>query len=794
MKPSFALNLSHDGIGLLHRRPGGWEMVGSVPLDAPDLAGDMAKLRAMALDLEPQGLATKLILPASQVLYTTVTVPDAAQGDPTDAIAAALEERTPYEVSELVFDWTGPGPELQVAVVARETLEEAEHFATEHRFAPVSFVTVPDAGQFEGEPFFGATGAAAEILSGGAPDREAEAEAVAVPAAVPSVPPPETAPAPDAGAVPDVTDPTVRDDGPMTGAPESGAGPAPAAERDAVTFASRRSAVTEVLGADSETAASIEAASLAARLSLKPPAMPGTQPPARAAAGARRPKLPRVAKLGRIKGSGAGRVIPAPPPIEPPRSEAEAMTLFGARGARHRAAPILGIAATILLLAALAAAAFWSSDRSAEAPPASHAPDRVKAAAVAPAPPSPSAPASTAEPTIASAEPAPSAAGAPSTVAKPSSAPAALPAEPEPSTSPTVASAETAPSPDAMARAEPEPALPAAAAPAGMAGGTLRPLAQMAGARPEAGAPRALPQTADLPVAGSAAPSIGAALSPDQPSEIALAAIDPAMARDPGPGLASLAAFRPDAAPRSPGPPPDLSQATEPAASPEPAAPAASAPAAAAPAADATQTASAQPNPPPRADPALAGVRPKLRPGTTAGQPPAPLPAPGSAAPLDTPRPQIHPTTGVFAPGAPEPPAISQFAVAASPRPESRPSGLSRGVDAAVASAVASAAAPDTPEVSDSEPEPRSMPRLPANPSIAKQATIKRAINLNRINLLGVFGTSASRSALVRMPGGRVQTVKVGDRLDGGQVAAIGENTLYYVKGGRNIQLTVPQS
>jgi hypothetical protein len=34
--------------------------------------------------------------------------------------------------------------------------------------------------------------------------------------------------------------------------------------------------------------------------------------------------------------------------------------------------------------------------------------------------------------------------------------------------------------------------------------------------------------------------------------------------------------------------------------------------------------------------------------------------------------------------------------------------------------------------------------------------------------------------------------VRVGDRLDGGQIAAIGSDQLRYVKGGRNITLTIP--
>ena len=60
------------------------------------------------------------------------------------------------------------------------------------------------------------------------------------------------------------------------------------------------------------------------------------------------------------------------------------------------------------------------------------------------------------------------------------------------------------------------------------------------------------------------------------------------------------------------------------------------------------------------------------------------------------------------------------------------------------------------------------------------------------MNLIGVSGTSSQRRALVRLPSGRFVTVEVGDRLDGGQVAAIGESSLQYVKRGRTITLDVP--
>eukprot|EP00581_Thalassiosira_minuscula_P023296 CAMPEP_0184432288 /NCGR_PEP_ID=MMETSP0738-20130409/341801_1 /TAXON_ID=385413 /ORGANISM="Thalassiosira miniscula, Strain CCMP1093" /LENGTH=47 /DNA_ID= /DNA_START= /DNA_END= /DNA_ORIENTATION= len=46
MKPNFALTLSFDGIGLLHRAGSGWHSVGEVSLDSPNLATSLADLRA----------------------------------------------------------------------------------------------------------------------------------------------------------------------------------------------------------------------------------------------------------------------------------------------------------------------------------------------------------------------------------------------------------------------------------------------------------------------------------------------------------------------------------------------------------------------------------------------------------------------------------------------------------------------------------------------------------------------------------------------------------------------------
>jgi hypothetical protein len=165
MKPTFALDLTREAIGLLHRTPKGWLSIGEVAFDAPDLAEALDYLRKTALGLSPMGVATKLILPNSQILYTEVHAPGPSRDEKRRQIAAALEGRTPYDVDDLAFDWSGKGSTVKVAVIAKETLAEAEGFAVEHRLNPVSFVAVPEDGTFVGEPWFGPTAAAAGLLA-----------------------------------------------------------------------------------------------------------------------------------------------------------------------------------------------------------------------------------------------------------------------------------------------------------------------------------------------------------------------------------------------------------------------------------------------------------------------------------------------------------------------------------------------------------------------------------------------------------------------------------------------------
>ncbi|TNF62476.1 MAG: hypothetical protein EP307_06840 [Rhodobacteraceae bacterium] len=72
-------------------------------------------------------------------------------------------------------------------------------------------------------------------------------------------------------------------------------------------------------------------------------------------------------------------------------------------------------------------------------------------------------------------------------------------------------------------------------------------------------------------------------------------------------------------------------------------------------------------------------------------------------------------------------------------------------------------------------------------------ATTEGALTLGRFTLIGTTGTDALRRALVLTRGGKVLTLGVGDRLDGGQVVAIAPDRLMLDRNGRQVVLEMPQ-
>ncbi len=173
MKPDFALSLSFQGIALLHRSDGGWQEVGAVPVDSPDLAAELGALRDRGRAIAAAGggaqgaagaaMACKIVIPNDLVRYIALDNPRADES----AVREALTGATPYALADLVYDFRAGGGRMHVAAVARENLEEAEVFATDHGFAPVAFVAGPEPFTFPGEVLFGPTRLAAAILPAG---------------------------------------------------------------------------------------------------------------------------------------------------------------------------------------------------------------------------------------------------------------------------------------------------------------------------------------------------------------------------------------------------------------------------------------------------------------------------------------------------------------------------------------------------------------------------------------------------------------------------------------------------
>jgi len=173
MKPNFALSLSFEGISLMQRSGLGWRVLGEVPLDGPDLDAAMQGLRAK-MDAADPGAAgqVKLVIPGEQIRYIKLPTEGRRNGRLRRAIEAALQGATPYAVADLNYDISQFGPRTFVAAVARETLQEAETFATDKHFAPVGFVAMPPTGDFAGEVFFGPTTLAASLLNGHKVERD----------------------------------------------------------------------------------------------------------------------------------------------------------------------------------------------------------------------------------------------------------------------------------------------------------------------------------------------------------------------------------------------------------------------------------------------------------------------------------------------------------------------------------------------------------------------------------------------------------------------------------------------
>lgn len=760
MKPNFALYLSFESIRLLHRVTGGWRLVGEVSPEAGDLEAALAMLRKTATALAPDGLRCKLVIPNGQIRYLTLLTPGLGLADRRDAARDALAGATPYAVEDLAFDIAQNGDETQVAAVAFETLQEAEAFARDHRFHPVSFVALPDATSYHGEPYFGPTRAARALL---APGETVEPDGLAISVVGET----ET---PD-GPVADVAFRTHR---------PSGTPPAP--ERSAATFRSARHAQAETDRRLADALASLQPSAPETVGVTRPDVPPIDVVPETSAFSSRRASADRPDYLSDSRAPVAGFAEPEEPFAPKPRSvrapvpaarqpkttaksEAARLTVFGARGAedgaaRKRSLPLGLTAVLVLILAGLGAASFGTLQDKVAGWVGRDAPASADITAVEVSPPIQQPvlidPAETGfaalEPDLSDEDAAVLDALRTPLNEDDTAAPSPRDMRASYAVTGIWPQAPAVPSPPPLVDIEDlyvtsidpiEPAFDAVALPDVVS--FARDVVIEA-----PGSPAAAGTTFALDSRGLVVPTAQGVLNPDgvaifagapplRPTAFPSRDIPAPIAADPV--QTALAAFRPRARPA------DLVETTE----------------------RATLDGLTRSE--------LAELRPPARPAATTAA------AAASLVPLGTQAPPLSDQQGSDRVDT----SNSQLALAASLRPGARPSNFGQIVARAQRTAASAAA------VGAASIAPRAVaPSIPSTASVAREATVRNAINLRRVNLIGVYGTPSNRRALVRLSNGRYKKVQVGDRIDGGRISAIGEGELRYQKSGRNLVLKMP--
>src|SRR5690606_35294698 len=91
----------------------------------------------------------------------------------------------------------------------------------------------------------------------------------------------------------------------------------------------------------------------------------------------------------------------------------------------------------------------------------------------------------------------------------------------------------------------------------------------------------------------------------------------------------------------------------------------------------------------------------------------------------------------------------------------------------------------------DDEPEITDAGGGTTSQTVAQNATVRRGLDTNRTTLIGVVGAGKASRGLIRLRNGRIVTVRIGDRIDGGQITAIGDGAVTYAVGGRPRQLRI---
>lgn len=701
MKPAFALSFSATGISLKHQSDDDWFDIGVVPLDAPDLTEQVQALRDKGFALE-NDLSCKVIIPADQVRYLTISTEGMTAEDIEQKVHDALTEATPYEISELSFDTETRGPTTYVAAVAHQTLAEARDFTTDHGFIPVRFSAEPGEDEFPEEPYFD--------LIMDAVTEPTETAVVSLPEIdeQPSAPEPVLSDVAAEQAETTVVPPPETDEEPKTLEPA-------------------------LSGNDDEPELTVHAIAHAAA-----PDMFRSPEPANTPAGDSHAMIPAEAKRF---------VLPT-------------------------------IAALIFIGVAIGAWSLLGSRTDSDLAEAeTAAPDTT--------PPEPEV---TAGVTPEEAEP------------NTQVAVAAQPevANPEPSTEQSVATPEDSETVMGVPTVEQPELTPTDAA-------ILEALkVQPTPVEEIERDPEAQEDLETLTGLNLSPPASLIEPTQVEPDDLYLASIDKsdlssdAIALPPAESFDTDQPFDQAALPSIAGTRFDLDERGL-----------------------VTPTPDGTLNPdgilvyegspslvPPEipvrfeeepivedTESRLARLRPQPRPNDLVEQFEREQLGGRSLEELAVLRPKLRPKSLQDEIQVDQTPTA--LAVVRVPRPKTRPAGIAAIVASATkpsTSNLGSTAAIDQSNETTETVQPRTVsPKIPTTASVARQATIDRAINLRRLNLIGVYGTPANRRALVRLPSGRYKKLKVGDRIDGGRVVAIGDSELRYQKKGRNVTITMPR-
>lgn len=731
MKPNFALTLSSEGLRLLHRAPSGWLLVGDVAFDSADMAGEVASLREMAARLDPEPMRAKLVIPNDQIKFLTVASTAKTEAEAEDDAAHALRGATPYALSELAFDWAMDDGQLFIAAVARETLDEA--FATEYKFNPVSFVALPELNSFAGEPFFGvARSARAFLPKTDSVTRDLQPIHVIGRADIPE---------PEIELIEVETEAEAE---PVTERPAP-----PEAAPDAVTAAPE----APVLDASEEPKAAAPIAFSSVRANAQSSvANPAPDPsnykdsvvqlsPEMRAQAQERPARKGNLTLSAPSGDKAAPTIPPAPAAaasEPPapaltQSERQRMTVFGQRGTEGPAKAARGKPRHLgLVLGGLLVIFLVLVAIWAAFLGDDEVADLLGAPEEIQIASTPANEATAEE--MAEARDV-EAAGDPvesETSETQSVTPALLP------DTPRLLSVEEATrqylATGIWQIAPDQPLVPDASGNADVYLASIDPTVRSvdALALPEMG------EHPDVPPAQRVNPA-AAGTSYDL-DDRGLVKSTPQGALTPD-GILVFAGRPAVVPPRTPTRfevTPNLAETSR-----------------------------------------LSGIRPKARPDNLQEKTERDQLGGRTRTELASLRPRIRPETEKQQQELDQTPTAQ--AVALSLKPRLRPDSLSKVV------ATARSQPQAQPKVATTNPV------IPSSASVARQATVKNALDLRNVSLIGVYGKPSDRRALVRLSNGRYQKVQVGDRIDGGKVAAIGETELRYIKNGRDVVLKMPR-